>query len=185
MERGERDRRLRDLYDRYHADLDAYCRRRLPEAQATDIVSEVFVTAWRRLEDVPDAAQLPWLYGIAKRVIANHRRSLKRQARLGERLRSQPADFVPDADVPVVRREEDRLVLAALERLSPLDQEVLRLRAWEEMSSAEIGTVMGITAAAVDMRLTRARRRMERSLRSVGFFDSVSSLRTVTNGDPS
>lgn len=82
----------------------------------------------------------------------------------------------------MVRRAEDRMILEALAGLAPGDQEILRLKAWEELSSAEIGAVLGISPAAVDMRLTRAKRRLRRALEAVGFFESVSSLRIAENG---
>lgn len=100
-------------------------------------------------------------------------------------LTAQPPETGEDAGVPVVRRAEETMVLQALETLSTMDQEVLRLRAWEELSSAEIGTVLQLSPAAVDMRLTRAKRRLRRSLRSLGYFESVSSSRIVRNGGSS
>lgn len=176
------DEKLRMLYQSHRARIDAYCRRRVPAESVADVVSEVFMTAWRRIADVPDGSELPWLYGVARRVVMNHRRAARRRHRLGAALISQPIDLAPDADVPVVRRAEDRMILEALASLSPGDQEILRLKAWEELSSAEIGSVLGISSAAVDMRLTRAKRRLRRALEAVGFFESVSSLRIAENG---
>lgn len=179
------DEKLRMLYQSHRARIDAYCRRRVPAESVADVVSEVFMTAWRRIADIPDGSELPWLYGVARRVVMNHRRGARRRHRLGAALISQPIDPAPDADVPVVRRAEDRMILEALASLSPGDQEILRLKAWEELSSAEIGAVLGISSAAVDMRLTRAKRRLRRALEAVGFFESVSSLRIAENGGDS
>jgi DNA-directed RNA polymerase specialized sigma24 family protein len=67
-----------------------------------DVVSEVFMTAWRRIVDIPDGSELPWLYGVARRVVMNHRRGARRRHRLGAALIAQPND-PPEADVPVVR----------------------------------------------------------------------------------
>lgn len=176
------DTRLRSLYSDHRAAVDAYCRRRLPSSAVADAVSEVFLIAWRRIEDIPDGAELPWLYGVARNVVLNQQRSRQRRTRLSAMLMSQPAPDHPDSEVLVVRRLEDRLVLEALSTLGHADQEVLRLRAWEELSSAEIGLALGISASAVDMRLTRAKRRLKRALRSVGYFETVSSPRIVKNG---
>ncbi len=176
------DERLRALYERHRSSIDAYCRRRVPAASVPDVVSEVFMTAWRRIADIPDGSELPWLYGVARRVVSNHQRTLRRRHRLGAALRAQPSHPVPETDVQVVRRAEERLVLEALTRLSHGDQEVLRLRAWEELSSAEMGEVLGITAAAVDMRLTRAKRRLQRALKAAGYFEAVSLPRVTGNG---
>lgn len=66
-------------------------------------------------------------------------------------------------------------MLDGLATLSPSDQEILRLRAWEELTSAEIGVVLGISVTAVDMRMSRARRRLEQALDSA----EVATLRTT------
>src|SRR4029450_2647016 len=57
----------------------AYARRRAAPDAAQDVVADTFLVAWRRLEDVPEDA-LPWLYGVARRVLANQRRSAARGA---------------------------------------------------------------------------------------------------------
>lgn len=178
----EADEKLRMLFQSHRAQIDAYCRRRVPAESVADVVSEVFLTAWRRIADIPDGSELPWLYGVARRVVLNHRRGARRRLRLGAALIAQPNDPAPEADMPVVRRAEDRMILEALATLSSDDQEILRLKAWEELTSAEIGDVLGIKPAAVDMRLTRAKRRLRRALEAIGFFESVSSLRIAENG---
>ncbi|HEX2153742.1 MAG TPA: sigma-70 family RNA polymerase sigma factor [Acidimicrobiia bacterium] len=185
VETAEPDQRLRELYDEHRAALHAYCRRRLEASVVPDAVSDIFLTVWRRIDDVPADAELPWMYGVARNVISNHLRSGRRRLRLASAVGSQPSTEVPGADVPVVRRAEERLLLQALSTLSPADQELLRLRAWEELSSAEIGVALDISASAVDMRLTRAKRRLQKALRSAGYFESVSSPRIVRNGGSS
>lgn len=179
------DERLNGLYQRHRRAIVAYCRRRVAEESVADLVSEVFLVAWRRIGDVPEGAELPWLYGVARNVVSNHHRGHRRRSRLMAALTAQPPETGEDAEVLVVRRADEKMVLQALAALSPLDQEVLRLRAWEELSSAEIGTVLQLSSAAVDMRLTRAKRRLRRSLRSLGYFESVSSPRIVRNGGSS
>jgi RNA polymerase sigma-70 factor (ECF subfamily) len=161
------DERFGLLYDAHRAALAAYCRRRVPGDVVDDVMAEVFVSAWRRIEAIPEGSELPWLYGVARNVVANQRRSFSRRLRLAVRVVSQPLDPAPEMAVTVVAG--DQLVLDALVALSESDQELLRLRAWEELSSAEMAVVLGITASAVDMRLSRARRRFERALSSVGF----------------
>jgi RNA polymerase sigma-70 factor, ECF subfamily len=155
--------RLESLFDAHHRALLAYAARRLPTlADAEDVVAEVFLVAWRRLDDVPagDEARL-WLYGVARNTIANQRRGLTRRVRLQTRLeqtaeRPMTAVPVPDSDAGAA--------LEALSRLSASDQELLRLVAWEELSHAEIAEVMGISVNAVAIRLHRARARFEQAL---------------------
>jgi RNA polymerase sigma-70 factor (ECF subfamily) len=138
----------------------AYALRRTGAEDAADIVAETFLVAWRRLEDVPpgDQARL-WLYGVARRTLANQRRGERRRERLGERLR---ADLPPVLVDPPEPPGPD--ALAALERLGPEDREVLRLSAWEELSPSEVAAVLGISAVAARSRLHRARRRLRRAL---------------------
>jgi RNA polymerase sigma factor (sigma-70 family) len=117
-------------------------------------VAETFLTAWRRLGDVP-AEPRPWLLGVARRVLANQRRGARRRVGLAERLchelAAQPLTPPSDADLAVRR---------ALSRLSDEDREVLLLSGWEGLTPGEIATVIGVRAVTVRSRLHRARRRL-------------------------
>lgn len=153
--------RLEALFEAHHRALLAYAARRCATLDdAEDVVAEVFVVAWRRLEDVPEgAAAVLWLYGVARRTVANQRRGGARQARLQDRIeattpRPPSTDGAPD----------DGAALEALARLSSSDQELLRLVAWEELTHAEVAQVLGISVNAVTIRLYRARQRFEQSL---------------------
>jgi RNA polymerase sigma factor (sigma-70 family) len=160
MGEGERDRRRRfdALFASYSSDIVAYCGWRAASASdAQDAAAEVFLTAWRRLDELPegDAARV-WLYATARRVIANQRRSTRRQAALYERLAVDGAAVVrepPSAD-PV-----ETLVHEALGRLRQRDREILLLAEWEGLSPAQIAAVMGCRAITARGRLHRARRR--------------------------
>jgi RNA polymerase sigma-70 factor (ECF subfamily) len=152
--------RLEDLFEAHHRALLAYAARRCPTlSDAEDVVAEVFLVAWRRLGDVPDGdAALPWLFGVARKTIGNQRRGLLRRGRLQARLEQtaeRPATPAPSGTEPA---------LAALERLSEGDRELLRLVAWEGLSHAEIAAVLGISVNAVAIRLHRARARFEQAL---------------------
>jgi RNA polymerase sigma-70 factor (ECF subfamily) len=152
---------FRRLYMEHGREILAYALRRAGSPEdAADVAAETFLVAWRRLEDVPPDPQARlWLYGVARRALANQRRGERRRERLGERLR---------ADLPAALAEPDEPpgpdVLAALDRLGPEDREVLRLSAWEELSPSEVATVLGISAIAARSRLHRARRRLRRAL---------------------
>ena len=160
MREGESERRRRfdALFASYNADIVAYCGwRAVSASDAQDAAAEVFLTAWRRLDELPegDAARL-WLYATARRVIANQRRSRRRYAALHERL-------AVEAEAP---RQEPRgisldgsLVRKTLRRLGPRDREVLLLAEWEGLSPAEIASVMGCLTVTARGRLHRARRR--------------------------
>jgi RNA polymerase sigma-70 factor (ECF subfamily) len=177
-DRSGSEQRFGSLYDAHRAALAAYCRRRVPGDAADDVMAEVFLAAWRRVEEIPSGSELPWLYGVARNVIANQRRSVGRRSRLLVRVGSQPLAAPPEPAVALAA--SDQPVLDALATLPDSDQELLRLRAWEELSSAEIGVVLGISAAAVDMRMSRARRRLERALDSAGVPSHPSGPRIAT-----
>ena len=157
MTEGEREQRRRfdALFKAYHSDVVAYCRWRAGSASdAQDVVAEVFLAAWRRLDDVPggDAARV-WLYATARRAIANQRRSTRRRAALADRiaLTAPPRDPPSDPD--------ESLVHEALRRLGPLDREVLLLSEWEGLSPAQIASVLHCPKVTARGRLHRARRR--------------------------
>jgi RNA polymerase sigma factor (sigma-70 family) len=155
---SERRRRFNALFASYSSDIVAYCGWRAGSAtDAQDAVAEVFLTAWRRLDDVPqgDAARV-WLYATARRVIANQRRSNRRRVALHERLARDRA-FAPHESSPEDRDETQ--VREALRRLGPRDREVLLLAEWEGLSPAQIATVLGCLTVTARGRLHRARRR--------------------------
>ena len=126
--------RYRRLFDRCSREVYAYCRRRTDAETAADCAAETFLVAWRRLGEVPvgDAA-LGWLYAVARRVLANEFRRARRWRRLLGRLRRVEPAPNPGPEVVVVRQEQDRTMLAALSRLRPEDQELLRLAFWEQL----------------------------------------------------
>ena len=150
------------LYQRHLGSIRSYCRRRLATDRVDDAVAEIFLTAWRRIDDVPagDDALL-WLYRVAYRVIGHEWRSAARRRRLGERMQSmaRPAPL-PGIDETSIQADECRLVLEAATRLGGSDAEVLRLVAWEQLSIADVAEVLGIATNAVNQRLRRARRNL-------------------------
>jgi RNA polymerase sigma factor (sigma-70 family) len=151
----ERRERLELLFERYYASVLGYALRRAPRAVAEDVASETFIVAFRRIEDVP-APALPWLYGVARRVLANERRAQSRRDQLDQRLRSvaHPAWMDgQDADIG-----DDKL--AAIASLPEPEREAVMLTAWEGLSGAEAAAVAGCTRVAMRARLYRARRRL-------------------------
>ena len=147
-------RRFTRLYELHYWSVLRFLLRRLgDEPRARDLTAEVFVVAWRRLDELPDPA-LPWLYAAARRVLANEYRHQSRQDRLHKRLAGLALDEREDLAA------ERIWVLEALHRLSEADQEVLRLSAWEDLSGADIAAVLNCSNCAAAVRLHRARQRL-------------------------
>ncbi len=153
--------RLREAFERHYGALLAYALRRTGSREdAEEIVASTFATAWRRIDCLPpEPLTITWLYRVAWRTLANHRRSMHRRTNLVARLiglRSE--DHLPTA------AEDDGLVLEALSRLRPIDQEVLRLVTWEELSYLEAAATIGCSPNAFAIRLHRARKALRGEL---------------------
>ena len=150
---------LAALFETHERRVLAYALRRTAiEADAEDIAAETFVVAWRRRREVPDDA-LPWLLGVARRLLANQRRGQGRRAGLFARLVQERSEVTaPSSD------GNEGPAIRALVRLGPADQELLRLVAWEELDHRSIGLVLGISENAVAIRLHRARQRFRDEL---------------------
>ena len=163
-----RDDRLTRIYEKHNRAVRAYCVRRLGSDEASDAVADVFAVAWRRIDDVPsDEAVLPWLYGVARRVVSDHYRSRRRRRGLLDKLSGVRADPPVQPDWQVVQRLEYDQVHAALGDLRDRDREVLLLAAWEELSNAEIAQVIGVSTQAAAQRIHRAKQRLGRKYRAI------------------
>lgn len=162
MSSGREDGFRRLYAAHFDAVLGFAIRRTDRPEDAADVTAETFLVAWRRLAHVPDGPeQRPWLYGVARRVLANHRRGERRRSSLGDRLRRELTAAMPDASDDVVQRAD---VTAAMRRLSARDQEVLELHLWEGLQPREIAEVLGIATTVVRPRLSRARARLRELL---------------------
>jgi len=170
-----RQAQFETLYRDHAADVRAYVLRRSAPAFADDVISDVFVVVWRRLDDVP-ADPLPWMYGVARKVLANQRRTAQRQEAVYERMR-QVSVSQSDGD----ERTSGR-VIEALKTLSKRDQEVLLLTAWEDLAPARAARVLGIGERAFAMRLHRARRRMASALGTDETTDAGADISPTAEG---
>lgn len=156
----------RDRFERLYLDcypaVHRYALRRTDSVDdVADVIAETFLAAWRRLDDVPDGdATVLWLYGAARRVLANHRRGESRRSALASRLRGELAISQEEAAADP-RTEAVRTAFAALDQA---DREVLALASWEELTGPQIATVLGCSSTAARLRLYRARKRLARLL---------------------
>jgi RNA polymerase sigma factor (sigma-70 family) len=149
-------------------------RRVVQPADAAEVVSDTFLAAWRRLDDVPsgDDARY-WLYAVARNNLANQRRGWRRRDQLATRLRSELREVVV-AD-PAVLSGDAEVVRQALDRLRPDDREVLRLAVWEGLSGDRLALVLGVSAVTARTRLHRARQRLRILLAPHGLAEGANS----------
>jgi RNA polymerase sigma-70 factor (ECF subfamily) len=153
------------LYREHCKPVLAYCMRRTRAADAADACAETFLVAWRRLDDIPPPPKtLPYLYGIASRVLSNQLRSMHRRSRLEEKLNRLGVTPPVDPAVLVLQNSRDREVVAAVNKLKPKDREIVMLYAWEDLPRDAIAEMMGMTKTAVDQRIHRSYQRLARSL---------------------
>jgi RNA polymerase sigma-70 factor (ECF subfamily) len=152
--------RFEQLFRANYGAVRAYALRRAPGDVAQDVVAETFLVAWRRLEDVPDDA-LPWLFGVARRVLANERRSADRRDALEQRVATSAVTGAGDA---ADRLGETELMRTALAGLSENHREALMLVAWHGMSGARAARAAGCSPATFAVRLHRARAKLAAQL---------------------
>lgn len=154
--------RFRSLFDLHLDPLWRFARRRCRSAEdADDVVADTFAVAWRRRAELPPPEEVGlWLFGVARRVLANQRRTADRQERLLLRIAdaapTEPSTAAP-ADTGI---GEGHQLAAALEQLDPDDRELLLLRAWDGLAVQDIAVLLECTPNAASIRLHKARRRL-------------------------
>lgn len=155
---------FRELYQQHQRAIVAYFLRRTDVATARDAAAETFLVAWRRIEEIPSDAARPWLYGVARNVLANVRRSKRRSDALDARLRSADPPQSLSPETVIVRRVEDNEILEAVGRLRPEDRDVLLLAIWEELPYRDIATALGTSPNAIAQRMRRITKRLGHDL---------------------
>ena len=174
-----RRERFRILYNDLYDDLWRYIQRRsINTEEARDTLSEVFLVAWRRLEDIPagNEARL-WLFGVARNLVKTSWRKRKRSGDLLVRIGSEMSTkgtTDEELDNSGVLK-----IVKALQFLSENDQEILRLLAWENLSHKEISVVLGCSENAVAIRIRRARVRLMKVLQSEKSFSEINNLKEI------
>jgi RNA polymerase sigma-70 factor (ECF subfamily) len=157
-------RAFRALYETTHLQVLAYCLRRTSSRDAAmDAASETYVVVWRKFDQVssiPDDDRLMWLFAVARRVLANQNRSVRRQDRTAARIAGLGDVELGSPEGLAIEHEERRRVLEALTSLRPDEQELLRLDAWEGLSAEQLAEYFGCSQSALYVRMHRARKRL-------------------------
>ena len=162
----EREKRMHNLAVLVVDPVRRYLHRRTDAATAEDVIGDTLLVCWRRLDEVPDDA-LPWAIVVARQCLSNVQRAERRRIRLiGRIIAIDPPDAADEdsAAATVDGTAEAARVTAALAGLRRNDAEILRLWAWDELTSPQIAVVLGISANAAAIRLHRAKARLKQEL---------------------
>jgi len=151
------------VFTDYAVAVHRFIRRRIQlttaAIDADDITADVFTVVWRRRADVPDDAVLPWLYGVARHLLANHYRKMNTQVRLLD------ADVDAANDPAELVAANDELSRAWLQ-LGARDRQILALIAWEGQTEAGVAEVLGLSVGGASSAITRARQRFSSLLQA-------------------
>src|SRR5262245_45250940 len=164
------DRAFEALYQRYHRRIHAYVMGMVKDhGRAEDVTQEVFVSALRRMRDTErPIAFKPWIYEIAKNACIDQFRRSRRAEEISLEADEgfAPADYGrlvgsdPSPDAAVAAKQELDHLCGALGGLSDTHHEILVMREFEGLTYREIGDRLGMSRAAVESTLFRARRRL-------------------------
>lgn len=155
------------IYDRYADQVFGYALRRTGSSSiAEDVVSITFLEAWRRREAVSfdeSATVVGWLFGIARNVLRNQKRSERRYETAILRLRAEasapdPGEIIVEQLAAEDRVSEFRELFTLLPRR---DQELLAL-VWSGLDQRALAVALGLSNVATRSRLSRARSRLRR-----------------------
>jgi RNA polymerase sigma-70 factor (ECF subfamily) len=152
---------FRVLYTAHYAAVLRYAWRRAGAEAAPDIASEVFTAVWQRLDRVPKGQPLPWLYAIARNVVAAHHRARERAEQLHAQSALTQVSSTRDVGIQVAEQNAVRQGWAAL---NENDRELLALIGWEGLSISQAAAALGCSPATCSVRLHRARARLRRRL---------------------
>jgi len=178
MPGGDREERFTRLVQEHADALHRYLRRRYVVGDATDVedlLADVLAVAWRRVDDIPDGAELPWLYGVARRRLSNARTRRGRRERITATIRARSASAGAE-DVALA----DLSLREALDRLPDKEREALTLTAWEGLSPPELALALGVSVNAAAVRLSKAKSKLLSYLED----DEESSPRIATRTKP-
>ncbi len=177
--RGGSESAGNQLVRRHFASVSRFFRNKVPDQRA-DLMQRTFLACVESRDRVPDGLPFRvYLLGIARRVLAQHFRRLAREKGIRGGA-SQLFDLAGSPSAVMADKQEQQVLLRALRELELDLQIVLELYYWEQLSTAEIGTVLEIPAGTVKSRLHRARGQLKAAIESVA-QDSALAESTVQN----
>jgi RNA polymerase sigma-70 factor (ECF subfamily) len=169
---AQRDAGFERLFDEFSAPIFNYVLRMVADRdRAADITQDTFIKAYRKIDSLADeSSKRSWLYRIATNTAIDEMRRRRFVTPMGtdERHLQRP-DAGPGPEAQAIAGTLDERVQRALLRLKANHRQCLLLSDVEDMSSQQIGEVMGLSYGAVRTLLCRARGEMRRHLAAEGF----------------
>lgn len=165
MSRGKRrTETFSELYRRTHVDLLAFLLRRCPSAEdAADYLADTYLVAWEKRDRMPTGADTrPWLFGVARNVMRRGKELHDRTATAAGILAAELARS--GAVCPAPDPTQPDPVIAAIRDLPPLEQEIITMLIWDELTPREVAAVLGLTPNLVRVRAHRARAKLRAAL---------------------
>jgi RNA polymerase sigma factor (sigma-70 family) len=157
---SDRVAKFNGLFARHNQAVLGYLVRRTDQvADAADLLAEVFLVAWTKIEKVPHGEEERlWLFGVARNTVRNYKRSGLRRNALADQLRQHivSAGEFDSSIGPEVRQ--------ALMDLSDNEREILMMTAWDGLSPTEAAKLMHVPANRIRVRLHRAKRKLAERL---------------------
>lgn len=148
------------VFSEHSSAIVRFLYRRGAYAEAEDLAAETFTVLWRKKDEVPDGAELPWLYKTAGLTLSNWFRK-KKSLPMGD---SQETLDSVDCNDPAHLVLEHQGMQRALAELSERDRDIILAAAWEGLSGDALADYLGVTRNAADVALSRARKRLEEAI---------------------
>jgi len=165
------------LVRRHAPAIQRYVMRRIGREWAEDVVAETFLTAFRQRSGYRDDGRtcLPWLYGIATRLVHRHWRTEIKQLKVLARTGWDPVTepFTDRVDAAVTADAIKVRLAAALAELPASQRDALLLLVWADLRYEQIAEATGVPLGTVQSRISRARRRLREQLAD---FDPANSI---------
>lgn len=161
-----------EVYDRHAAMVFRALRAfGVADASLDDAVQDVFLVVHRRLAEFEGRSALTtWLYGIARRVAADHRR--RRPLGTGPMPTLDLPDRGPAPDQALARQEAARTVMEILDAMEPEKREVFALMELEQLSAPAVAELLGVPLNTVYSRLRLARVRFDQAVARLAAIDA-------------
>jgi RNA polymerase sigma-70 factor (ECF subfamily) len=155
------------LFNSYAKSVRAFIWRRsngldVGVSSVDDIEADVWTIAWARKDAAPTELELelPWLFQIARHVLANHIRKNVTRRKISNTLNPDELTSLA-ADALVLLNEE---IVGVFSVLNASEREVMALTVWEGLKPAQISVVLGVTPNAVSIRMNKARKKISEYL---------------------